>query len=183
MLLSGCAQESKVSEQPKITAADTMTKYLDALIDQDGMTMADLSVEHSGYDLTFTEADAQKLGMDSATASKFYEQLLNFRYTLEPETVNGDQAEIVAHITTYDLNQVLSDVTEAHKEEFAEIYDQDIEAEAKNQEIAKIIVDAMAEAERTYQFDFTFHLQLVDQEWLIVNEDGKNLFKELFSSE
>lgn len=183
MSLWGCSQGEESKESVKLSVTDTMKQYLDALNAQDGMTMASLTIANSGFDLTISEADAQELGMDMDTARKFYEQLLNFDYTLESETVKGDQAEIVAHISTYDMDQVLGDIVEAHKEEFAEIYDQDLEAEEKNQQIAAIIVDALAEEAYTYDFDVTFHLQLIDQVWLIDNADELKLLDALFEQE
>lgn len=183
MSLWGCSQGEESKESVKLSVTDTMKQYLDALNVQDGMTMASLTIANSGFDLTISEADAQELDMDMDTARKFYEQLLNFDYTLESETMKGDQAEIVAHISTYDMDQVLGDIVEAHKEEFAEIYDQDLEAEEKNQQIAAIIVDALAEEAYTYDFDVTFHLQLIDQVWLIDNADELKLLDALFEQE
>ena len=179
-LICGCSHDEEQQEMPSVSVSDTITQYLNALIKQDGMTMAQLTVEHNGFDFTISEADAQELGMDLATAQKFYEQLLTFEYTLEMETVKGDQAEIVAHINTYDLEQVLSDIVEAHKEEFGEIYDMDIEETEKSQKIASMIVDAFAKEAYSYQFDVTFHLQLIDQVWLIDNADEQVLFQSLF---
>ena len=183
LLLCGCTQGEEPIKTPSLSVTDTMKQYLDALIAQDGMTMANLTIEDSGFDFTITDADAQELGMDTDTARKLYKQLLTFNYKLEPETVNGDQAEILVHISTYDLNQVLTDIVEAHKEEFAEIYDQELEEEEKNQEIASIIVDAVAQESRSYNFDVTFHLQLIDQVWLIDNADEQSLFQAFFQQE
>lgn len=183
LLICGCSQGEEISEAPALSVTETMTQYLNALKKQDGMSMAELTVEHSGFDFTISEADAQELGMDLATARKFYEQLLTFEYTMDKETVNGNQAEIVVHISTYDLDQVLADIVEAHKEEFGEIYDMDLTEDEKNQKIATIIVDAFSEEARSYQFDVTFHLQLIDQVWLIDNADEQALFQSLFQQE
>ena len=43
-----------------------------------------------------------------------------------------------------------------------------------------MIVDAFAKEAYSYQFDVTFHLQLIDQVWLIDNADEQVLFQSLF---
>ncbi len=143
--------------------------------------MADLTVDQEGFDFTISEGDAQAIGMVQEQAMRFYKQILQFEYSLGAETVNEDHAQIKAYINAYDIDTILKETVSANQEAFASIYEENISEEEKNTKVADILIQAFTSRERTYQFEVTFHLQLIDGVWLIENEDAMTFMNTLFS--
>ncbi len=184
MLLTavGCQQQSEEEVKPQRSPSDTVKLYLDAIKAEDGLAMAQLTVDHSGMDFTISEAEAQGLGLDQANLQKLYAEILAFDYTIEQEIVHDHNAEISVNIQAYDINQVINDIVTKNEEAFGEINGEDADEKAKNQKIADIMIAEFAKAEKTSSFTVVFHLQLVDQTWLIQAEDASTLITQLFNS-
>lgn len=180
--LCGCQKEPEV-KAPEVSVSDTMKLYLSAIKEQDGLEMSRYTDQEHGLDFRIEEADAQALGMNIETAQELYSYVLDFHYTMDPETIQEQTASIVVHVSAYPINETLNNAVEEHKEEFGEINGEDLNEEEKNNKIASILVASFANAEKTYTFDYTFHLTLVDQVWKIKEEDGEGFYQALFTQE
>lgn len=179
-LTVGCQQQSEEGK-PQRSINDTVKLYLDAIKAQDGFAMAELTTDHSGMDFTISEAEARSLGLDQANLQKLYTQILTFDYTIDQETVHDLNAEVSVKIQAYDINQVINDIVTKNAEAFGEINGEDIEEDAKKQKIADMMTAEFAKAEKTASFSAVFHLQLIDQTWLIHAEDAGTLIDKLFN--
>lgn len=180
--LFGCQKEMEV-KAPEVGVSDTMKLYLSAIKEQDGLEMSKYTEQEHGLDFRIEEADAQALGMNIETAQDLYQYVLDFNYTLDPEAIQEQTASIVVHVSAYPIDETLNKAVEEHKEEFGEINGEDLNEEEKNNKIAAILVSSFANAEKTYTFDYTFHLTLVDQVWKIKEEDGEEFYQALFAQE
>jgi len=177
-ILAGCSDKSQ--QVPDVSANDTLKQYLHAMKEQDGLAMAEWSVDHTSFDFTVSDTDAQEIGLNKEIVQAFHQQLLTFTYASDPEKVADDRAEITIHVSAYDINQIVNDTVEEHKDEFGEINAEDISEEEKNSKIADILVKAFKDKDKTYTFTMTFHLRLVENVWLVENADALTFVDMLF---
>lgn len=176
--LFGC---QTVEKEPEVNVPDTLSLYLDAIKKQDGLKMSEHTVDGHGLDFSIDESDAQAVGMNVEIAKDLYQYVLDFTYELVPATINEKEATITAHISAYPIEATITKAVEDHKEEFGKINGEDIGEDEKNNKIARIITDSFKEAERSYTFDYTFHLVVMDQEWKVKEGDGEAFYQALFA--
>lgn len=181
LILCGCETQHKV--EPKYSPDEVIKLYLDAVTKQDGLTMAEYTLDHNGVDFTINEEDAKAWGLHQDSLKKLYAHLLDFNYTSEKAEIKDTNAEITIHIKGYDIQKVLSDIVAKKEESFQEINSDDLADAEKNQKIADIIIAEFKKAKRTFSFDIVFHLQLVEDEWLIEPQDEAMLLETLFMLE
>lgn len=179
LFISGC--HSEVQIEPKQSPKEVLQLYLEAVKKQDGLTMADYTLDHSGVDFTISEEEAKTWGLRSESMQKLYVQLLNFTYKSDEAVINEPKAEIKLYVQAYDVSKVLEDIVKKQEENFQEINGDDLSDADKNQKIADIIVEEFQNAERTKSFDLIVHLQLAENEWLIDPKDEAKLLEMLFA--
>lgn len=181
LILCGCTGEKAV--EVKHAPGDVIQLYLDAVKKQDGLTMAEYTLDHNGVDFSVSEEDAKAWGLHQESMRKLYKQLLNFNYTSDEAVISDTNAEVTVHVQAYDIQKVLKDIVAKKEERFQEINGDDLSEKEKNKKIADIIVGEFKNAKRTFQFDVVFHLQLVENEWLIQPQDEAMLLEQLFMPE
>lgn len=179
LLISGC--QSKVAAEPKQSPKEVLQLYLEAVKKQDGLAMADYTLDHSGVDFTISEEEAKTLGLRRESIKKLYAQLLNFTYKSDESSIYETKAEIKLHVQAYDISKVLADIVKKQEENFQEINGNDLSEADKNQKIADIIIEEFQHAERTKSFDLVVHLELVENQWLIDPKDEAKLLGMLFA--
>ncbi|MCI9312284.1 MAG: hypothetical protein HFE68_02855 [Erysipelotrichaceae bacterium] len=175
--LGGCEEQAR---QRSISISDTTKQYLNAIQLQDGLRMAELSVDQVGFDFTISASEAAAIGMGQVQTQRFYKQILQFEYSLGTEIINEDHAQIQAFVRAYPITTVLEECAVAKADEFAAIQKENMSDTEKNAKIADVFIAAFAEYEKTYQFEITFHLQRVDEVWLIENADAQEFIEQLF---
>lgn len=180
MLLILCGCKSQTKPAPVHTPDEVMQLYLEAVKQQDGLTMAEYTIDHNGIDFSISDEEAKAMGLQKDIMQKLYDYLLNFTYTNDVAAIKDTTAEIKLHIKAYDIQKCLSDIVKKKEESFQEINGDDLSEADKNQKIADIIVNEFKNAKRTYKFDVVFHLQLVENEWLINSQDEAKLMDNLF---
>ena len=181
LILCCCTGEKEI--EVKHAPGDVMQLYLEALKKQDGLTMAEYTLDHNGVDFSINDEDAKAWGLHKDSMRKLYEQPLNFNYTSDEAVISDSNAEITLHVQAYDIQKVLKDIAAKKEERFQEINGDDMSEKEKNKKIADIIIAEFKNAKRTRQFDVVFHLQLTEDEWLIQPQDEAMLLEQLFMPE
>lgn len=180
-IITGCSGPVEKKE-PERSVQDTLRYYLDAMKQQDGLAMAEVTLTEEGFDFSIQQEDMDALGLDLENAQKFYAYLLDFDYDLKEAEEQEKEASIGVSVSTYALRDVLNQAVEEHQEMFGEINGASISEEEKNKQIAEILISSFAEAEKTHSFEFTFHLKLINHVWKIQNDDELPFYEQLFSS-
>lgn len=178
LILCGCTGEKEI--EVKHSPSEVIQLYLEAVKKQDGLTMAEYTLDHNGVDFSINEEDAKAWGLHQDSMQKLYEQLLNFSYTSDEAVISDTSAEITLHIQAYDIQKVLKSIVAKKEERFQEINGDDLSEKDKNKKIADIIIAEFKKAKQSFQFDIVFHLQLVENEWLIQPQDEAMLLEQLF---
>lgn len=176
LCLFGCAKS-----EPMLSISDTVKLYLSALKQQDSKMMSTYMEQAKTYDFTIEQAEAEKIGIDKQVVQQFYQHIFDFSFTLDPEKLNEDGAEISAYIKTYHISPLLEEAVNKHKEEFKQINGEDIREEEKNEKIANILIQSFENAKKDRDFVFVFHLKIENREWKILQEDEDAFIKQLFS--
>lgn len=179
LLIGGCTKET----MPEITPTQTMDTYLAALKNQNTIEMAKYTQSGKADDFRMSEEESVALGLSVDTAKKFTDIILRFDYTLANEQIQEEEqrASVDVQIKTYDMLQVLESTAEAKKEDFEEIYGQEISDAKKNEQISTILLDGFAHADKTYEATITLHMVVQDGVWKI-SDTTDELYTKLFNT-
>lgn len=176
LCLFGCTHA-----EPMVSVSDTVKLYLSALKKQDSKSMTAYMEQAKTYDFTIEQAEVEKIGVDKQIVQQFYEHIFDFSFTLDPEKLNENGAEISAYIKTYHIMPLLEEAVRKHKEEFKQINGEEISDEEKSDKIANIIIRSFEQAKKERDFVFVFHLKIENREWKILQEDEDAFIEQLFS--
>lgn len=147
-LLIGCT----LMETPTKKTEEFLNNYKN--LDDEVLGDLNLSAEAEGLNTENTE-------LYKSVLKRQYQDL---KYTIEKETVDGDEATVTAKITVYDLYNVSKVADEYLQDNPSEFMDNNAYDKDK---FMKYKLNKMKDTEKTIDYTIEFYLVKVDGEWVI----------------
>ncbi len=99
----------------------------------------------------------------------------NLKYEVKDESIDGDKAQVVVKITTYDLYKVDNDSLNYMNEHLEEFNDSN--GNFDNDIYNKYRLGEMLKTKDTIEYEITFNLNKTDDEWILQEPDRETLEK------
>ena len=179
--LSSCGSAAPEDDNG-MTPTDTMDAFLRALKARDFDTLQEY------YEGEIGDLDLLEEGDDSALSGMIdglVDRILDFEYSLDNETIKGNDATVDVYFKTYDLGKIMQDLIQSMMTDAATLalpnLDQDeLEAEI-NAIMSEKFDEAMKTAEKDKAIKITMNLIKKDGRWLVKDVTDREDFMNALS--